>query len=234
MTAESDDRVADPADVADAAAALQAIPYAPVASVATAYARAAIGHPLDGFGCLVPRKEQRRLLGVLFSGLLMGVLIGAILSLVLMLRRAMQPHTTELGRVPDTDYFANRIRHPENQSIPGVFIFRCDGGLLYFNVEHVRDRFFELMGNRKDEVKLVIFFLGTVPALDLAGVELLTELEESLRRRGITLRLAEARSNVRETLRRGGFERHYGPVEADQSISAILRKNPLPNIAIAT
>ncbi len=51
----------------DAAAALDAIAYAPVATVASAYAAQGIAHPLDGFGCLVPRKEQRRILGVLFS-----------------------------------------------------------------------------------------------------------------------------------------------------------------------
>jgi protoporphyrinogen/coproporphyrinogen III oxidase len=51
----------------DAAAALDAIEYAPVATVASAYVAAGIAHPLDGFGCLVPRKEQRRVLGVLFS-----------------------------------------------------------------------------------------------------------------------------------------------------------------------
>ena len=51
----------------DAAAALDAVAYAPVATVASAYAASAIAHPLDGFGCLVPRKERRRVLGVLFS-----------------------------------------------------------------------------------------------------------------------------------------------------------------------
>ena len=51
----------------DAAAALREIPYAPLASVASVYRRADIGHALDGFGLLVPRVEQRRLLGVLFS-----------------------------------------------------------------------------------------------------------------------------------------------------------------------
>jgi len=52
---------------ADAAAALESIVYAPVATVASAYVRRDIAHALDGFGCLVPRKEQRRVLGVLFS-----------------------------------------------------------------------------------------------------------------------------------------------------------------------
>ncbi|MES2920000.1 MAG: SulP family inorganic anion transporter [Verrucomicrobiota bacterium] len=169
------------------------------------------------------------LLGVLGSGLLMGVLIGAVLSIVLLLHRAMQPPTTELGRVPGTDYFADRIRHPKNERIPGVFIFRSDGGIFYFNAEHVSDRFLELLGGREDEVKLAIFFMGTVPMLDMAGVEFLTELRETLHKRGIGLRLAEARSTVRETLRRGGFEQHYGPIEPDQTVSTILSKTSISN-----
>ena len=52
---------------ADAADALDAIAYAPVATVASAYTASSIAHALDGFGCLVPRKERRRVLGVLFS-----------------------------------------------------------------------------------------------------------------------------------------------------------------------
>lgn len=52
---------------ADAAAAMDAIEYAPVATVASAYNTADIAHPLDGFGCLLPGKEKRRVLGVLFS-----------------------------------------------------------------------------------------------------------------------------------------------------------------------
>ena len=50
-----------------AAQGLAAIEYAPIASVATAYRRADIAHSLAGFGFLVPKKEQRRILGSLFS-----------------------------------------------------------------------------------------------------------------------------------------------------------------------
>jgi oxygen-dependent protoporphyrinogen oxidase len=52
--------------------ALDAIPYPPVASVASAYARADVAHALDGFGFLVPKKEQRRILGTIFSSTLFG------------------------------------------------------------------------------------------------------------------------------------------------------------------
>ena len=44
-----------------------AIPYAAIASIATVYRRADIAHSLAGFGFLVPRREQRKLLGCLFS-----------------------------------------------------------------------------------------------------------------------------------------------------------------------
>ncbi|MEO5349119.1 MAG: protoporphyrinogen oxidase [Magnetococcus sp. YQC-3] len=53
-----------------AARTLQAIPYAPIASIALGYQRSRVGHPLDGFGFLVPRREQRPLLGALFSSTL--------------------------------------------------------------------------------------------------------------------------------------------------------------------
>jgi high affinity sulfate transporter 1 len=163
------------------------------------------------------------LLGVLSSGLLMGVLIGSVLSLLLLLRTAMHPPTTELGRVPGTDYFADRIRHPENESIPGVFIFRCNGGICYFNTEHVEDRFFELLAKRTDEIKTAIFFLGTVPLIDIAGIGFLADLQKSLRKRGIELRFAEAHSRVREALRRGDFEKLYGPIAPDQTVDTVLK-----------
>ena len=164
------------------------------------------------------------LLGVLSSGLLLGVLIGAILSLLLMLRQGMRPHTTELGRVPGTTYFADIVRHPNNEHIPQVFIFRCDGTILYFNTEFVRERFFDLLNQHGQETKLAVFFLGTVPTLDLAGVELLLEIRAILQARGIDFRLAEAHSGVRETLRRAGFEQDYGPIAPDQTVATVLNK----------
>ncbi len=55
---------------AQAAAALAGIPYPPVAVAVLAYRRAAMRHALDGFGFLVPQREQRRILGSIFSSTL--------------------------------------------------------------------------------------------------------------------------------------------------------------------
>src|SRR5258708_7297328 len=77
------------------------------------------------------------LLGVLGSGLLRGVMIGAVISLVQLLRAASRPHVAFLGRIQGTRRFSDRERHPDNELIPGVLIFRPESGLVYFNVDHV-------------------------------------------------------------------------------------------------
>jgi oxygen-dependent protoporphyrinogen oxidase len=46
--------------------AFGAIPYAPIAAICLGFPRAAVRHPLDGFGFLAPRREGERVLGVLW------------------------------------------------------------------------------------------------------------------------------------------------------------------------
>jgi len=162
------------------------------------------------------------LLGVLGEGLLRGVLIGAVISILVLLRRGARPHTTELGKVPGTNYFADLIRHEGNVRVPGVFVFRTDSSLLYFNVDFIRDRFLQLLGQRTDPVYLTVFYLGTVPAIDLAGADLLRELHEAMQARGLAFCLAETHGNVRDALRRAGFEEHCTRVEANQTVSQVV------------
>jgi high affinity sulfate transporter 1 len=162
-------------------------------------------------------------LGVLGSGILNGVLIGAVLSIIMLLRRASRPHVAVLGRVPGTDLYGDVERNPENQLAESVFIFRVDSAILYFNAEYVRDRFFELMRAQPWPVKRAIWCLATTPHADLAGVEMLEQLHHDLGSRGVNLMLAEARGPIREMLRAGGLERHFGPIRENASIAGILR-----------
>ncbi len=162
------------------------------------------------------------LLGVLGSGPVNGVLLGAALSIGLLLRQGARPRVIELGRIQRTGYFADRERHPENERPPGVLIVRCESALLYFNVEHVRERILAMLGAREERIGLVVFFLGTVPAVDLAGAELLKDLHKRLRASGTEFRLADAHGNVRDALRRIDFEDEYGPLETGQTIDLVV------------
>ena len=164
------------------------------------------------------------LLGVLGSGPVNGVLLGAAISIVLLLRQAASPRVTELARVPGTTYFADRARHPENERTDGVLVVRCESALLYFNVEFVRERLNALLAERPDAVRLVVFFLGAVPKVDLAGAELVADIRRTLRTRGIELRLADVHGEVRDALRRIDFEREYGALESGQTVDLVVSK----------
>jgi high affinity sulfate transporter 1 len=169
-------------------------------------------------------------LGVLGSGLLNGVLLGVALSLLLLVGRASRPRVTEVGRVPGTSYFADLIRHPENERVPGVLVVRSEGSLLYFNIDHVRGRILTLINERDVPPRLVVFFMGNVPFVDLAGAELLVDLRLTLAKRGIELRLAEVHGEVREAIRRLASQHAVGLAEANQTVDDVLRKwtAPLP------
>ena len=162
--------------------------------------------------------------GVLGSGPVNGVLLGAAISIVLLLRQAARPRVIELARVSGTTHFADRLRHPENEVSPGVLVVRSEASLLYFNVQHIRDRLLELLAARQEPVRLIVFHLGAVPGIDLAGAELLAELHATFLGQGVEFQLADAHGEVRDALRRIGFDRNYGTLETGHTVDGIITK----------
>lgn len=162
------------------------------------------------------------LLGVLGQGLLRGVLVGAILSLLLLLRRASNPHVAFLGRIPGTRRFSDLERHTDNERIPGVLPFRVEAGILYFNTETVFDSLLARIQAETPKPRLVVCDLSTSPTVDLAGARMFLSLQEELARQGIALRLVEARASVRDMLRLEGVEDKVGPIDRFRSLADIV------------
>jgi MFS superfamily sulfate permease-like transporter len=157
------------------------------------------------------------LLGVLCSGLLRGVLIGAIISLVLLIRRASRPHVAFLGRIPGTRRYSDLARHPDNEPVPGVLIFRPESGLLYFNADHVRDLVAER--TRASRPELVLGDLSAAPHVDMQAAQMLADLHDELVAMGSRFQIVEARASVRDTLRREGVEAKAGNINRFTSVA---------------
>jgi MFS superfamily sulfate permease-like transporter len=162
------------------------------------------------------------LLGVLSQGLLRGVLVGVILSLLLLIRRASTPHVAFLGRIPGTHRFSDLDRHSDNELIPKVLAFRVESGILYFNAEHVFDAVLARLEAEPEQPKLVVCDLSTSPVVDLAAARMFLSLYEELNRRGIGLRLVEARSSVRDMLRLEGVEEKVGRIDRFQTLADVV------------
>ncbi len=159
------------------------------------------------------------LLGVLSSGLLRGVLIGAVISMVLLIRRASRPHVAFLGRIPGTSRFSDRDRHPDNELIPGVLIFRPESSIVYFNADHVRDAVAERVRAEAPCPKLVLCDLSAAPHVDMHAAQMLRELQSELAALGSRFQIVEARSSVRDRLRQEGLEEKVGRIDRSTTVA---------------
>lgn len=157
------------------------------------------------------------IMGVLGSGLLRGVMIGSLISLVQLLRIAARPHVAVLGSIPGTQRFSDRLRHPEGEPVPRVMIFRPETGLVYFNVDHVRDCIMDRIKAESVPPKLVVLDLSASPRMDLQSAETLIRLGTELVAAGIRIQTVEARSSVRDRLRLLGGDVQLGV--ADRLVS---------------
>ncbi|MBL9161644.1 MAG: sulfate permease [Planctomycetaceae bacterium] len=158
------------------------------------------------------------LVAVLASGLLRGVLIGCVISLVQLIHRASQPHVALLGRIPGTLRFSDRQRHPENEVVPGVAIFRPESALVYFNIDYVRDHIISETLLADEPVKLVVLDLSGAPFVDLQGAHGLGDLADELAAAGIRVQAVEARSTVRDRLRGESIDAKLGGLARRNSV----------------
>jgi SulP family sulfate permease len=147
--------------------------------------------------------------GVLVLGILKGVLLAVVVSLLLLLATAARPHVAFLGRIPGTRRYSDLDRHPDNELTPGVLVFRAEASLLYFNVDHVRNRVRTKVGDAPS-LRLVVCDLSNSPHIDVAAASMLAALHRQLATRGIQFRIVEAHARVRDLLRAEGLEEEIG------------------------
>ena len=147
--------------------------------------------------------------GVLLLGILKGVVLAAIASLLMVIAAVARPGVAFLGRIPGTRRYSNLARHPDNETIPGILIFRVEASILYFNADYVRQAVLEKIHAAHD-LQLVVADLSNSPQVDTAGAKMLSDLQRTLAGKGIAFRLAEAHAKVRDMLRADGLEKRVG------------------------
>jgi len=144
------------------------------------------------------------LVAVLLLGILQGILLAAAASVLILLARASQPHVAFLGRIPGTNSYSDLARHPENEQLPHVLIFRPEASLLYVNAETVLQAVLERQRSAGPGVRMIVCDLSASPYIDLAGSRMLRLLHGEVTARGIGLRIVGARGRVRDLLRADG------------------------------
>ncbi|MBJ2123657.1 SulP family inorganic anion transporter [Flavobacterium sp. IB48] len=163
------------------------------------------------------------LAGVLIWGILAGVLLATLVTLLLLLKAASKPHVAFLGRIPGTRIYTDLKRHPDNEIMENILIVRVESSIFYFNAEYIKERILEKIYSEEDSLKTVILDLNSSPRIDIAGARFLKNLFIDLQAKNITLKIAEARSDVRDSLRAENLEILFGHISRSVSVDDLVQ-----------
>jgi high affinity sulfate transporter 1 len=130
------------------------------------------------------------LFAVLFIGVIPGITLAVLLGLFQFIRTVMRPTDHILG-IDINGVVRSLDASDKAKSIDGIFIYRFNSPLTYFNSSFFKRRLLEQYARQKDDIQCVI--IDAVPCfthLDLSVMAMLADLNIIFRKRGVRLELA--------------------------------------------
>jgi len=161
-------------------------------------------------------------LGVALLGVLPGIAIAVGLSILNVFRRAWWPYDTELGRVEGLAGYHDVHTHPDAQQVPGLVIYRFDAPLFFANATTFRDQVRRLAAAGPPP-RWIVIAAEPVTDVDTTAADMLTDLDEALNARGISLVFAELKDPVRAKIERYGLTRTIDPRHFFPTVGAAVR-----------
>ncbi len=139
----------------------------------------------------------------LLFGIEYGIMIGVGLSLVILIFRTSRPYVTELGKVPDSDFYRNKERFTDVILDTDVLVFRFDAQLFYANSSYFIETLELMVEEKGHELKLIVLDAESINRVDSSGVEMLKERIRFYSKKGILFYFAGVKGPVRDHLFRG-------------------------------
>lgn len=130
------------------------------------------------------------LFAVLFIGVIPGITLAVLLGLFQFIRTVMRPTDHILG-VDVNGVVRSLDTTDKAKPIDGIFIYRFNSPLTYFNSSFFKRRLLEQYARQKDDIECVI--IDAVPCfthLDLSVMAMLADLDTIFRKRGVRLEIA--------------------------------------------
>jgi high affinity sulfate transporter 1 len=167
--------------------------------------------------------------GVAVLGAIPGIALAITIAVIEFLWDGWRPHSAVLGRVPGIRGYHDVSRHPAGRQIPGLVLLRWDAPLFFANAELFQDRVLAAVAAAPAPLHWLVVTAEPVTSIDVTSADMLGELDETLRARGIALCFAEMKDPVKDKLRRFGlFARFESRLFAtiDEAVSAYLDAHP--------
>jgi SulP family sulfate permease len=133
-----------------------------------------------------------------FADLVVAVNVGMILAILHFLRRMSD--AVETLPVDETELHTELARHGIQHLPPDLLVYEIAGPMFFGAVENFERALVQIQA----DPKILIIRLRRVPFMDITGIQVLEEVMQKLRRRGIRVMLCEANERVLAKLQRAG------------------------------
>ena len=143
--------------------------------------------------------------GVVAVGVLEALVFAVGLSIVDVVRRSARPHDAVLGWVEKLGRYGDVAVHRSARVTPGVVVYRLDDRLFFANAGYVKGRVLEAVRGAPTPTRSLVFDAEAVTHVDATGLAALDDLIDQLRKEGIELSVARAKTPLTVRLEEFGL-----------------------------
>jgi high affinity sulfate transporter 1 len=162
-------------------------------------------------------------LGVALLGPVPGMLLAIAIALAEYVWDGWRPHFAVLGRAEGVKGYHDVARYPGARQVPGLLMFRWDAALFFANAEQFREVVLDAVTSATTPVQWVVVAAEPVTSVDVTAVDVLFELEDTLRKARIELLFAEMKDPVKDKLKRFGMFTKLGERAFFPTLGAAVR-----------
>ncbi|SDS29162.1 SulP family inorganic anion transporter [Pseudomonas oryzae] len=148
--------------------------------------------------------------GVAVFGAIPGICLAVAIAVLEYLWDGWRPHFAILGRVTGIRGYHDVKRYPHARRVPGLVLFRWDAPLFFANAELFRECLMEAIAESPTAVRRVVVTAEPVTSIDVTSADMLAELCQTLRERGVELHFAEMKDPVKDKFKRFGLLEVFG------------------------
>jgi sulfate permease, SulP family len=125
---------------------------------------------------------------IIFIGILQGILVAVAISVLTLLYQANHPPVYAVAHNPEKNIFRRLGENTKDVTYPGLLILRTEGRLTFANAPFVADKMRALL--EEFSPRVIILECSAIPDIEYTALVMLTEAQERLHARGVTLWLA--------------------------------------------
>ena len=153
-----------------------------------------------------------------FADLVVAVNVGMILAILHFLRRMSD--AVETLPVDETELHTELARHDIQHLPTDLLVYEIAGPMFFGAVEN----FERALVQTQADPKTLIIRLRRVPFMDITGIQVLEEVMQKLRLRGIRVMLCEANERVRAKLQRAGVINEGAAEDYEEHLIQAIKK----------